>query len=617
MDTTRSLLREAVRAHLSQCDNNVALVAALELRSQCEEIQDRAAEADALLLLSDVHMASRNERLALHVLEEAQAIFARLGDKQGEGNVLEKLMKVHALRGETGEALKRADRRAMLLRNEAGEAAALHALASVFFMRREFQQSVTTATRARSLFRLFDKSQEALVLQDMTDALLELGMFDEALDAARSAAAIFDELGDRHAEVEITCKQTSIFIASKAYKNAEDAARHALILSLRADGRCEAAARRNLIDALEKMGNTHLASQEAAALAAFTQRLGDKREHALALTVQAGLFLTIGKLDDVGALASGALGLAKEARDVKVQLSVYDLLINLARRRGDEEGQMQAAREATLVAHDAKDARGEASALRQVVDINRRRGNLEEALFGAKEVALLCKSLGDCDGEAAAKRAVAELYLGMGMPWEAKWSAKEALALLRKLGKTESASLVQIVAGVAAEGSEVKLEDAENAVRLCREAGDRRGEARSLQLLAHVTFEKMNSEASDDPGLQEAGLSLQRASDAVRCFREIGDKLGEASALHTSASVLLLTRRTDEALSASREALDLYGELGEECLELYEMVLLGKIYLQLGHHAKARKFATLARNMFSEVNDTRGLDSATALLGKL
>merc|ERR1712136_539013 len=483
-------------------------------------------------------------------------------------------MKVHALRGETGEALKRADRRAMLLRNEAGEAAALHALASVFFMRREFQQSVTTATRARSLFRLFDKSQEALVLQDMTDALLELGMFDEALDAARSAAAIFDELGDRHAEVEITCKQTSIFIASKAYKNAEDAARHALILSLRADGRCEAAARRNLIDALEKMGNTHLASQEAAALAAFTQRLGDKREHALALTVQAGLFLTIGKLDDVGALASGALGLAKEAR-------------------------------------------GEASALRQVVDINRRRGNLEEALFGAKEVALLCKSLGDCDGEAAAKRAVAELYLGMGMPWEAKWSAKEALALLRKLGKTESASLVQIVAGVAAEGSEVKLEDAENAVRLCREAGDRRGEARSLQLLAHVTFEKMNSEASDDPGLQEAGLSLQRASDAVRCFREIGDKLGEASALHTSASVLLLTRRTDEALSASREALDLYGELGEECLELYEMVLLGKIYLQLGHHAKARKFATLARNMFSEVNDTRGLDSATALLGKL
>ncbi len=124
--------------------------------------------------------------------------------------------------------------------------------------------------------------------------------------------------------------------------------------------------------------------------------------------------------------------------------------------------------------------------------------------------------------------------------------------------------------------TDAALESYNEALKLFRQVGDKLGEANVRKAIGDVQqFRK------------ETDAALESYNEALKLFRQVGDKLGEANVLQAIGDVQQFRKETDAALESYNEALKLFRQVGAKLGEANTLAAMTRLSLQSGDIATA------------------------------
>ncbi len=142
-----------------------------------------------------------------------------------------------------------------------------------------------------------------------------------------------------------------------------------------------------------------------------------------------------------------------------------------------------------------------------------------------------------------------------------------------------------------------------SALKLYRAVGDRLGEANTLQAIGDVLQLR-----------KEVEISLKNYQNALELYRTVGDRLGEANTLKAIGDVSQFRKETEYALENYQNALDLYravsGKLGEaNTLQAIGDVLqfCNKMEVALENYQNALELFRVIENRLGEANTLKAI----------
>jgi tetratricopeptide (TPR) repeat protein len=185
----------------------------------------------------------------------------------------------------------------------------------------------------------------------------------------------------------------------------------------------------------------------------------------------------------------------------------------------------------------------------------------------------------------------------------------EALRLCQELGerKGEADALAKIgeIRWWADQHEEARRRY-EEALPIFREIGDRLGEANTIRALGHVHM-----------ALAEYGEARGLYQEALPIYREIGDRLGEANTIRSLGDVHRMLDEYGEARARYQEALPIYREIGHRLGEANTIKSLGDVHRMLAEYGEARARYQEALPIYREIGNRLGEANTIQALGDL
>lgn len=245
----------------------------------------------------------------------------------------------------------------------------------------------------------------------------------------------------------------------------------------------------------------------------------------------------------------------------------------------------------------AKDAR-EAAMLLSVAEGHIQNEEEDEALSAAQDALAYFRTANDHMSTADALHIIIQCYILQGRLEEASSLAQSELAGFRKAGNTVPEAKMLTAMSEVSMGQSKGIDDAlgycNTALSLFREARDEKMEASTWLLSARIRVSKGKKNAE---ALREA---QNNANDASGIYKKIGDRKGEAAALHLEAEAKAAGGNFDEAVELAEEAIQLLQDVGQPKLEAFELSSIASWYLKSGRAFKAMHFAENALEMIRD-----------------
>ena len=138
-------------------------------------------------------------------------------------------------------------------------------------------------------------------------------------------------------------------------------------------------------------------------------------------------------------------------------------------------------------------------------------------------------------------------------------------------------------------GREHAISVLEQSLSIFRAIGDRQGEANALHSICSVDF-----------GVGDAAAALVPEQQATAIFHEIGDRLGEARALHLQATIKEILGEPIEAYRLDRAALAIFQEIGNRRGESLVLHTLGRLEISEGSPLSATAYLEQALTICRE-----------------
>ncbi|CAE8645491.1 unnamed protein product, partial [Polarella glacialis] len=271
-------------------------------------------------------------------------------------------------------------------------------------------------------------------------------------------------------------------------------------------------------------------------------------------------------------------------------------------------------------------------------------GSSETAMQTAKEVVDRFRGEGDRRNEALALQTVARTHIAKKEYLRAARVAQDAQKILSELGDTQGeiemlrTAVDAHLARPEKDGKEDALRVATDALSSFHRAGNGRGEALGLSILAQVYVQRLEPETAVHVvrdavallrklGDRKAETDLLRAiinSDLIPESIESGDqalravkaalavchlsddKRGQAVMLRSTFRILLAREKPERALQAAEEALKLFKELQDVAGEADISLLLAKTLIAREDLKRALATAQRAAVLFREAGDKAG-----------
>lgn len=231
---------------------------------------------------------------------------------------------------------------------------------------------------------------------------------------------------------------------------------------------------------------------------------------------------------------------------------------------------------------------------------------LEEAMDSATDALKLFRKLGSRKGEAVALTSLASVYLASSKAAPAIQNAKEALAIFAELGEKKAmAATYDVVksAYLAKKPAETFLaaKQVEKAMTLYKELGDKVKEASCMHTIGVI-------EKAD---VKKAAEKLHKA---VELFTEAGDAAGRCGVMETIMEILLDNGLYYDAVNIGKERINVFRGVGDTAGEARAMLKLGDVYRKNGDHDRASKVGEACMGSFAAVNDMEGMKAAKDLM---
>jgi len=266
--------------------------------------------------------------------------------------------------------------------------------------------------------------------------------------------------------------------------------------------------------------------------------------------------------------------------------------------------------EGMAMCSEMKFEEGRAAATNVVAKIHTKKGKdeeeLEEAMDSATDALKLFRKLGYRKGEAVALTTLSGVYQACKKATPAIKHAKEALAVFAELGEkramaetydtVKSAYLIKQPAETLLAAKQVH-----KAAALYEELGDKVKQASCMHTAAVV-------EKAD---VKKAAECLHRARDL---FAEAGDHRGQGMVLETIMGMLLDGCMYSQAVKVGKDRVAMFEESGDVAEQARAMLKLGEVYMNNSDCDRASKIANVAMGIFGGVGDMEGMKSAKDLM---
>jgi len=218
-----------------------------------------------------------------------------------------------------------------------------------------------------------------------------------------------------------------------------------------------------------------------------------------------------------------------------------------------EQEALKAAEEALAKFQAISNQAGEAAALCTAARVYILVGRNQKAFEQATKAVATFRELASAEGEAAALHALAEAYMAMKKYSDALQAAEKMGEIYAGLGD----ALGQAVAKLVMVEAHKANEDAQEAVAVAQEASKLFKKEKASRKMALVN--KLGAEAALAEGLVDD--SLEMVERAVLCFKQAGDRYGQASAMITMANLYSAVGEFDKATYRAETAAETYKKL--------------------------------------------------------
>mmetsp|Transcript_15585 Transcript_15585/g.36753 ORF Transcript_15585/g.36753 Transcript_15585/m.36753 type:complete len:753 (-) Transcript_15585:66-2324(-) len=273
---------------------------------------------------------------------------------------------------------------------------------------------------------------------------------------------------------------------------------------------------------------------------------GDKQMEASTLTAIANARLALKELSVGEAAVKDALRIFREINDTDGEQAAQVTLLDIATAKEGPATAHRAVSKEQMAYYKSKgDKLGEGKALQKLAEQLMTTAK-EEAAKYAREAASLFVQAGDKKAQVSALHTAV-----LVQPADQVSAAEEALQISKSIG--DEASQVDLLIGLSmALGADAALPRAQEAQALAKKLGDRSGEARAMHAAAV---------ASLNLGKREEALSLAKQAEDI--LGQEGDVVSQACALRTAATAAGST----EACELLREAISLLAGAGDQAGE--------------------------------------------------
>jgi len=359
-------------------------------------------------------------------------------------------------------------------------------------------------------------------------------------------------------------------------------------------------------DALAKIEGSDVKSAKQALTTA--RAAGDTKGEASALTVLSVAYAAAGDAKTGAQVAAEGLDIFKKQGSKDAQLPALQAMVTVSLAKKDFDGAVAAANEVVTVAKGLGNKKAEAAALASIAAACIAGDDISSGLTKAKQALDLFSQLGDKAGQMAVWSTVCDANVLFGKPIAAAKAAKEALALAKGNKDKKSEAAAQLMIGDANVASSDSLDAAKAAVQLFKELGDKVGEGTALLTVSNATL------SQDQKAFDEG---LQAAKDALAIFKETGIKGGEALAASFVAFAYMLKEDGQEAESAARDSLNVFRDIGSSAGETYAMALLSSTKSIGNQNSTARLLIDNSGVAHIELNELASQESLEAVIDTL
>lgn len=377
-----------VSALIDKGDFQLAIEYVQQGLEKFRQIGDKTAEAQAMDLLSGIHLAQDEQEEALKCAEESLTIFREVGDKRAESYVLHTVSQVQA-KGENHEEAMKLVKESLVLAGELGDtreqAKCLAQLCRMSLSSREYKEAIEFAEEAQVVFQKSgDVCGEAVTILNKASAHMGLGELERALQVAEDALAMFCQEEDR---------------------------------------RQEATAHHFLYEIHTQAGNFEAALREITLARTIFHKLGDQREEAsMLLRLSCAHIQVLNHNKNLGRRETkkgcdGALKAAKEAvaiakkfpKEKSFLANAYCIMAQCQGMIGKMKEGLKSANEALRISEDEGDRKSEAAALVTIGEVYSMNGKKDEAKKFAYKSLDIAQKIKDQQGEHAASQLIEHL----------------------------------------------------------------------------------------------------------------------------------------------------------------------------------------------------------------
>ncbi|TAL17600.1 tetratricopeptide repeat protein [bacterium] len=168
------------------------------------EVGDRWGEGAVLNNISQIYSGWGKYDQALKALEESLAILQEVGDRKGEGAVLNNISQIYSGWGKYDQALKALEK-SLAIRREVGdrqgEGVTLNNISQIYDGWGKYDQALKALEESLAILReVGDRQGEGVTLNNISQIYRTWGKYDQALKALEESLAIRREVGDRKGE---------------------------------------------------------------------------------------------------------------------------------------------------------------------------------------------------------------------------------------------------------------------------------------------------------------------------------------------------------------------------------------------------------------------------------
>ncbi|MBD2069533.1 tetratricopeptide repeat protein [Leptolyngbya sp. FACHB-671] len=461
------------------------------------EIGDRTGEGIILNNIGGVYANQGQYPQALEFYQQALSIAQAVGDRAGEGTTLNGIGRVYLDQGQYPQALEFYQQALSIARaigDRAGEGTTLNGIGGVYLYQGQYPQALESFQQALSIARAIgDPAGEGATLNNIGRVYLYQGQYPQALESLQQALSIARAIGDRAGEGTTLNGIGRVYLYQGQYPQALESFQQALSIAREVDNR---AGEGNILD---NMGKVYFyQGQYPQALESFQQALsiaraiGDWAGEGTTLNNIGNVYLYQGQYPQALGFYQQALSIAREVGNRAEEGTTLNNIGEVYRNLGQYPQALESLQQALFIVREVGDRAGEGTTFSNIGNVYLYQGQYPQALESLQQALFIVREVGDRAGEGTILNNIGNVYLYQGQYSQALGSYQQALSIAREVGsRAGEGTILNNIGNVYANQGlyPQALESYQQALSIAQEVGDRAGEGTILSSIGASLFE--------------------------------------------------------------------------------------------------------------------------------